>query len=173
MIYDYEFRIYDLDNKINTAAEKQKEEMKKLSLRRYCVCTKKDTGFRSLRWNKHSQEEQKWTWGMAANALKVMGRRVLHQCNRFTSGVSAVRGGVCKAAESGRHKFLNLCCPNTTYWMGWEAQLPAARLGGLFSVSPLQKCWDSASHHPSLSKRSWNKPRKQCETYCFWNNKNP
>lgn len=130
LTYAYQFRIFDLGNKINTATENNRGRQKN-SLLECSVFTLRKIEDSSLRWNNCSQEEGNWIWDTAANIMKRWGQG----CDISATGLHVLyqlyEVGFAKllipVGESGRPKFLNLCCQTCPVkWGGKQCAQPAS-----------------------------------------------
>lgn len=132
----------------------------------------------SLRRKNDSQEEGDWVWDTVANMLKWWGKGYISATGLYVLHQLYELYEVCKAADPSRWEWkvqiAQSLLPKCDLRNGVGSSvlsLPATPLGGLFSVSALEKCWDSALYPPTLLKRGWKNPSKQCEN-SFWCDKN-
>lgn len=152
-----------------TQQQKNKRKIQDFSLIVQCVYTMKDTGFKSLRRKNCSQEEGNWIWDMLANMLKWWGEGYYISATVYICCITSMRWRFQQAKAEGPNSFISAAQKGPIKWVGSSVlSMAATHSGGLFSISPLYKCWDSASNHSSLLKRGRNKLFKQRENSSFW-----
>lgn len=136
-----------------------------------CVYIKEDRGFK-FEVKELLPRGGDWVWDTVANMLKWWGKESISATGWRVASV--VWGLYDPSRWEWKAQIPQSLLPKHDLWNGVGSSvltLPATLLGGLFSVPASEKCWDSASYPPTLLKRGWKNPSKQCEN-SFWCDKN-